>query len=117
MVANRENEIYDQLLYNSKKVHNRKIAFSGEDIVRFESMTPEQLRDCFSLTKYAAFTIEKVRRDGSEISLTLKAKEEPRPVASSAPAPAKAPEGASAQKRCVSASTSRAKSPRISMCL
>lgn len=97
-VANRENEIYDQLLYNSKKVHNRKIAFSGEDIVRFESMTPEQLRDCFSLTKYAAFTIEKVRRDGSEISLTLKAKEEPRPVASSAPAPAKAPEGASAQK-------------------
>lgn len=85
-VADRENEIYDQLLYNSKNVHNRKVAFSGEDIVRFESMTPEQLRDSFSLTKYAAFTIEKVRREGSEISITLKAKEEPRPVSSPASA-------------------------------
>ena len=35
-VADRQNEIFEQLLYNANKINNRKVAFEGESIVQFE---------------------------------------------------------------------------------
>ncbi len=82
-VADRQNEIFEQLLYNANKINNRKVAFEGESIVQFESMSAEQLCNCFSLTRLAKFKIDKVRRDGNVISITLEAKEEPKPIMAS----------------------------------
>lgn len=78
-VADREKEIGEQLLYNNNKVNNCRVAFEGAQIKTFENFSSEELRQCFSLTPLSSFIIEKIRRDGSVISVTLKLKEEPKP--------------------------------------
>lgn len=78
-VADREKEIGEQLLYNGNKVNNCRVAFEGAQIKTFENLSSDELRQCFSLTPLSRFILEKIRRDGSVISVTLKLKEEPKP--------------------------------------
>lgn len=78
-VADREKEIGGQLLYNGNKVNNCRVAFEGAQIKTFENLSSDELRQCFSLTPLSRFILEKIRRDGSVISVTLKLKEEPKP--------------------------------------
>lgn len=85
--ANRENEIFDQLQFRLAAVTDKKLIFKGEDIVKFESLNGEELTREFSLTRLAKFNIESARREGTVVRLSLKSKEEPRPVATPAPAP------------------------------
>ncbi len=74
-VADRKNEIYEQLSFGLSGINNKEICLEGKAISRFEKYTPEELKSKFGLTPLSKFIIEKVRRDNNTIVLTFKKKE------------------------------------------